>query len=367
MPLPRVQIIILNWNGYRDTVGCLASVFALDYSNFRVVVCDNGSSDGSLERIREWAEAGEIVTAREGSHTLPSIPVRRAPVPYVEYDRSLAERGGSEGDDAPLVLIRTGGNLGFAGGNNVGLRYSLARGDSDYVWLLNNDTVVDAGALRELVAVATSDPRLAAVGGTLLEYDQPDVVQDVAGANFSRWHGMITRIGHEKSARAPRPVPERLDYISGGCMLVRASILPAIGLLDERFFIYGEDTDWCLRMQAARYAIAYAPGANIWHKNGGSSASGGPFQTFHNTRCPLLLIHKYQPARLPVAFGYSLYRCLLPKIVRRQGPALRAVLRAYVDVARFIMAHRVPAIRRSSPVVAFESAELALPEAASER
>jgi GT2 family glycosyltransferase len=367
MSLPRVQIVILNWNGFQDTIGCLASVFALDYPDFRVVVCDNGSSDGSLGRIREWADRGESVTTGEVDCGLPSIPVSRDPIRYIEYDRVSAERGGNAGNDAPLVLIRTGGNLGFTGGNNVGLRYVLARGHAGYVWLLNNDTIVDPGALRELVAVATSDSRLAAVGGTLLEYDQPDVIQDIGGANFSHWHGMITRIGHGRSARAPRPVPERLDYISGGCMLVRTSVLPTIGLLDERFFIYGEDTDWCLRMRAAGFALAYAPGANIWHKSGGSSALGGPFQTFHNTRCPLLLIHKYQPARLPVAFAYSLYRCLLPKIVRRQGTAFRAVLRAYIDVARFIAAHSGAVIPRSTATAAFESSGVVVPEVASDR
>jgi GT2 family glycosyltransferase len=341
MSLPRVQIVILNWNGFRDTIGCLASVFALDYPDFRVVVCDNGSSDGSLERIREWADRGETVTTQAGSHGLPSLPVRGAPIRYVEYDRAQAEHGGREGDDTPLVLIRTGGNLGFAGGNNVGLRYTSARGDSDYVWLLNNDTVVDRSALRELVQMAEAEPHCGAVGGTMFELREPERVQEMGGGTVSRWHGMVRVTGRGLPANAPRPERPRLDYVSGGCVLLRRELLTRVGLLDERFFLYAEDVDWGIRMRESGYTLGYAPRAHIWHKGSGAFERASPTNDYHNVRGSLLLIQKHYPARLPVALAYSVYRCLAPKLPRREWKRFAAVARSYRDVARELFASGV--------------------------
>jgi GT2 family glycosyltransferase len=338
MPLPRVQIIILNWNGYRDTVGCLASVFALDYPDFRVVVCDNGSTDGSLDRIREWANGGELVTTAGDDHAMPSVAMARASIPFLEYDRPTAERGGQTGEDAPLVLIHTGGNLGFARGNNVGLRYLLARGEAEYVWLLNNDTVVAPSALRELVQCAAASPACGAVGGTLFELDSPECVQEMGGGAASAWHGMVRVTGRGRAASAPRPQQLSLDYVSGGCVLVPRIVLTEIGLLDERFFLYAEDVDWGIRMREAGYSLLYAPAAHVWHKGSGAFKRASPNNDYHNVRGALLLIQKHHPARLPVALAYSICRSLLPKLPRRQWARFAAVARAYRDVARFLVA-----------------------------
>ena len=149
--MPRVYIVLLNWNGWGDTIECLESLFRLRYPDYRVVVCDNGSEDGSIDRIRDWAE-GRLdvwVPPRVEARSLSTPPVEK-PIPYSEYGQA-AEAGGRSGVDAPLVLIRTGGNLGFAGGTNVGLRYGLAKGDLDYAWILNNDTVSRSDALGHLV------------------------------------------------------------------------------------------------------------------------------------------------------------------------------------------------------------------------
>lgn len=333
MSLPRVQILILNWNGFRDTIPCLASVFALDYPDFRVVVCDNGSTDGSIDRIREWAEDGYLLRGTDDA-SLPRDRAGRQAIPLVEYGRATAEQGGAADVSAPLTVIRNGDNLGFAAGNNVGLRYLLARGDADYVWLLNNDTRVAASALRELVRRAEAEPSCAVMGGTMLELDEPERVQELGGATVSHWHGMVRVCGRGLPASAPRVESPSLDYVSGGCALVRLSALEDVGLLDERFFLYGEDVDWGLRMKEAQYDVCYAPGAQVWHKGGGSSAHGSPHHDYHNVRGALLLIKKHHPARLPAAFAISLVRCLLPKLPRRQWARLAAVAQAYRDVAR---------------------------------
>lgn len=312
----RVQILLLNWNGWRDTIDCLRSVYELAYPNFGLVVCDNGSGDGSLDRIREWAEH-------------PSRHPRIGTV--VQIDRQGAETGSPTAD---LVLIQTGDNLGFAGGNNVGLRYLLRRDECEYIWLLNNDTVVAPDTLDVLVAHADRDPVMGAVGGTLL-MQQPDVVQDAGGLSSS-WHGMSRAIGAGQRARDLPAEPARLDYVSGGCLLVRVAAVRQIGLLDERFFMYSEDADWGIRLRRAGFRLAVSLQARVWHKGGGSVKYHTPRHDYYVTRSALLFMHKHYPRRLPIAFIYSLYRCLLPKIVRLQWRRFLAVLHAYRDVIEHV-------------------------------
>jgi GT2 family glycosyltransferase len=335
---PHVGVLVLNWNGAADTIACLRSVFALDYPSFGVVVCDNASSDDSLDTIRQWAEHDAAVAsiARVRAERSGGAPRRFDRVAL--YDRASAEAGGQDDDaNVPVILIQTGNNLGFAGGNNVGLRYFLSRRDVDYVWLLNNDTVVAPSALRELVSCAEADPRGAAVGGTLLELSEPDRVQEMGGATVSQWHGMVSVVGNGLPATATRPSQPMLDYISGGCLLVRRDVVERIGLLDERFFLYGEDVDWGLRMRDAGYSLLYAPQAHVWHKGSGSVKRGSASRAnhdYHNVRGALLLVHKRHPKRLPIAILWTAYRCALRRVVRLEWHRLNAIGRAYRDVLK---------------------------------
>ena len=147
-----VYIVLVNWNGWRDTIECLESVFRLDYPDFMVVGCDNASGDDSLAQIKSWAAGTLVIRAKNPALAELVEPAIPKPVEWVEYDRPTAEAGGSPDNDARLVLIRTGGNLGFAGGNNVGIRFALAHDDCTHVWLLNNDTVAPPDSLSHLVA-----------------------------------------------------------------------------------------------------------------------------------------------------------------------------------------------------------------------
>ena len=187
--MSRVYIILVNWNGWRDTLECLESVFRNNYHSFRVVVCDNDSQDGSLGYIKAWADnkLDSFVPPASKLSYLSWPPVAK-PVAYAEYSREEAERGGDFDDDTPLTLIRNGGNLGFAGGNNVGLRYALARGDFEYVWLLNNDTVVDPGALTRLVERMEQQPSVGMCGSTIRLYHDP-------GKDTSAWGAATTVVG----------------------------------------------------------------------------------------------------------------------------------------------------------------------------
>lgn len=331
--LPRVHVLLLNWNGWRDTTECLESVFGSDYPDLRVIVCDNESTDDSLDRIREWAE-GRLRPEVGG----PPDAARRAraePVRYVEYSRNEALRGGTPGGDARLILLRTGGNIGFAGGNNVGLRYLLARNEPGYVWVLNNDVVVAPDALRWLVEAAEADPGLGPVGCTLMQYHQPDRLERFAGARVRRWSGMAlpAQFGGARREEAD-PTRLEIDFIAGTAVLTRISTLATVGLIDERYFIYLEDVDWSFRMKQAGLRLGCEPRAVIWHKGGGAMVHRSPRHDYHVVKSSLLFVHRFEPRWLSAAVLYWLWRALLPKLVRRQWVRASAVLRAYRDFVR---------------------------------
>jgi len=336
--LPRVYVLLVNYNGWRDTLECLESVFRLDYPDVRAIVCDNGSTDGSIERIQAWAMGMQPLPP-------PRVPVPQhaknapidKPIPYVLVERAQAEAGMSSDADAQLVLVRLRENLGFPGGNNVGLRYLQARGESGLVWILNNDTVVESSALRELVARLQADRELGAIGATVFWYDRPDRIQVAGGGRLSLWSGFTTIT---PSRVAAGPDTSRFDFISGACMLMPLDVVRRIGLLDERYFMYSEEVDWCLRLRRAGLRLGYAPQARVWHKGERSVRRNTERRDYHTVRSALLLIHKFEPLRLPVAVAWSVSRCLIPKLVRRQWRRARPVMTAYHDVFSAVSAGR---------------------------
>ena len=343
---PAVTIIVLNWHGWADTIECLESVFRQDYPNYRVVVCDNASRDGSFEKIRAWA-AGDLPVDGPGDHPLARLQTPPVPKPIrvAAFDAPPAE--GADASDAPLVLIRTGGNLGFAGGNNVGIRFARREPGTKYIWLLNNDTVVDAAALSRMVEEAERDPQVAMVGSKLMDYERPGEIQTIGGGRVTRWRGLTYPIGAGEQDEGQWEERFDPDYITGASLLARAEAIDEIGEMDESYFLYSEEVDWCLRARRRRFALRYSPGSVVWHKGGRSVGYGSSLHDYHTVRSMLLLVRNFYPHLLPITFVYSLGRCLAPKIVRLQYDRFRAVLRAYRDF--FAESTRRDAWRTPSP------------------
>ena len=190
-------VIVLNWNGWKDTIECLESVFRLDCKDFRVIVCDNASTDGSLERLKEWARGeiqfGEIQSGavNPGLCHLSNPPVLK-PIPYIQLTREEAESCDGVGS-APLVLIEAGANLGYAGGNNVGLRYALGDATAEFFWLLNNDTVADPGALAEMILFMRQHPNVGLCGSLNLSYFEPQRTLLRGGGRYNRWTARVSK------------------------------------------------------------------------------------------------------------------------------------------------------------------------------
>lgn len=242
---PKVACLVLNWNGWQDTLACLKGLSQIYYPGLTTIVIDNGSTDGSPAKI---------------SSSYPNIKI-----------------------------MKSGGNIGFAAGNNVGIRQAIADG-FDYVWLLNNDTVPEKESLNELVRKAESDHRLGAVGSILYYESHPSRVQAWGGGRVWSAFGYST---HAVSAK-----PDAwFDYLTAASLLVRTEAFQQAGLLDESFFLYWEDTEFGFRLRRYNWRLGVASGAKILHKENGSTAGSGGVRARYFTISGILFLSKV--ARFP--------------------------------------------------------------------
>jgi hypothetical protein len=246
MAAPTVAVVILNTNRREDTLACLASLRQSCYSDARLMVLDNASTDGSPEAIR-------------------------AQFPEVQ-------------------LLPLTDNRGYAGNNNIGIRAALEQG-ADWVLVLNEDTLLDPDCLSALVQQGESDPRIGIVGPLVYHANEPGVIQS-AGGRLGR-HWLAEHIGQNETDTGQFSTPCDVEWISGCAIMLRRALLEQIGLLDERFFYYWEETEWCLRASRAGWRIVHVPAAKLWHKGVQRDYQPGPSVTYYGTRNQFLLLSKH--------------------------------------------------------------------------
>ncbi|MGB7264637.1 MAG: glycosyltransferase family 2 protein [Terracidiphilus sp.] len=334
----KIYIIIVNWNDWQSTIECLESVFRLDYDHARIIVCDNASSDGSLERIADWARGSLAAGCAnpELSHlTSPPCP---KPIPFlrIDPDGQIPPTSGER-----LFLVQTGGNLFYAGGNNVGLRLALTVGDLEFAWLLNNDTVVDPEALSPLIERMEQRKDAGICGSTLLYYHQPKLVQAMGGSIYNRWtaRGGHIGVGNEWNNRPDQiSVEAQTKYVVGASMFVRRNFLEEIGLINEAYSIYFEEIDWAMRAQG-RYSLVYAPKSIVYHKEGGIIGSSvdrskrSAKSDYYAAKSSMKFTRKYFPVACPSVAAVLLVRSLF-RLWSRNLPAMKAILCGLRDSLR---------------------------------
>ena len=289
---PKVAIIILNWNGWKDTVECLESVFRIDYPNYQVIVVDNGSNDDSVEKIKAWAEGRQEVPTPEPTHPLYHLshPPVQKPIPYIEYDRKTAEVGAMPKKEKllynklpkkiphPMILIQTGDNLGFAGGNNVGIRYAL-RKDFKYIFLLNNDMVLNSDGLKDVIDFCERDENIGVIGGKIFYYDYPNIIWNACGRIRFLWK--VKYYGSNSKDKEELNRSKKVTFISGAMMLIRRPVFERVGLLPEVYFFGAEDLEFSKRTEKNKFKMYYIPSFIAWHKVGNSKGKIG-FEFLYN-------------------------------------------------------------------------------------
>lgn len=244
-PTPRIAVVVLTWNQRDVTLECLESLTRQRYPHAELIVVDNCSLDGTPAAVRAAYPA--------------------------------------------VTVIEMGDNLGFVGGNNAGLEHAL-RGDADYIMLLNNDTVVAEDMLEILVDVMEADPTIGISGPKMYYFDQPDIIW--SAGNRVNWRtGESLRLQAEELDQAGSQLRE-VDYITGCGICLRREVIEQIGLLDSRFFIYYEETDWCNRALRSGWRTVYVPDAKLWHKVSAAMGTTSPATDYYMTRNALLFLAK---------------------------------------------------------------------------
>ncbi|MAF20806.1 MAG: glycosyl transferase [Parcubacteria group bacterium] len=264
---PKVFIIILNWNNWPDLQECLESLKDNDYPNYQIVIVDNGS---------------------EQKPELPNLDIK------IIYNKE---------------------NLGFSGGNNIGIRYALEQ-KTDYVLLLNNDTIVSKDFLSKLIKAGEGNKEFGILGPKIYFYEDKNRIWS-AGGKINWLYNKGTMRGHDQidqgqydspviSAKISQRRPasgmggpasgwQETEYMTGCCLLIKRQVIETIGLMPEEYFLYYEDTDWSLKAKQAGFKCIFVPGAKIWHKISRSALAESSSYIYYHIRNGLILAKKYAP------------------------------------------------------------------------
>ncbi|MBE2199059.1 MAG: glycosyltransferase family 2 protein [Anaerolinea sp.] len=255
----KVITIILNTNRRQDTLACLASLSESSYPDQQIIVLDNASTDGSVEAIR---------------HQFPEVQV---------------------------VALRE--NKGYAGNNNVGIQLAMEQG-AEWVFVLNEDTVLHPDCLSLMVQAAVQDPQIGVVGPMVYHYNEPKAIQSAGGRLDRFWQS--THIGENETDNGQFSSPRQVDWISGCAILVKREVIAQLGALDERFFYYWEETEWCLRARRAGWRVLHVPQALLWHKGVQRDYAPSPNVTYYQTRNRLLALQKHHAP--PLVWVYTWFQ-----------------------------------------------------------
>ena len=279
MKYPKVSIIVLNWNGWKDTIECLESLYNITYPNYEVIVVDNRSDNKSVEKIREWAEGKITVSSNFFKYNQNNKPIKCLEFFEQELLQSISikkkSKFNSVSPNKKLLVIKNEQNYGFAEGNNVAMRWILKENLSEYIFLLNNDTVVEKSFLEELINVSENNDDIVITGPLVFFYDfygQKDRVASFGG-KLNSITGNVTHLYHGKKYNKNIPKISYVNFIEGSAMLIKCSKLSRKDLMNKKYFLYMEDVDFCYRFYKNNMLLAVTSMSKIWHKVSASNVS----------------------------------------------------------------------------------------------
>ena len=289
MAHPFVITIILNTNRRDDTLACLASLAQSNYPNLKNVVLDNASTDGSVEAIQQQSPTTQI------------IPLEH--------------------------------NLGYAGNNNVGIKAALAMG-ADWVFVLNEDTLLAPDCISQLVALGEDDGTIGVLGPLVYHADEPAVIQSAGGMVTPQWDAIHLGMNEDDHGQFQQPVD--VSYISGCGILVRRKAIEKSGMIDARYFYYWEETEWCIRLHRAGWRVVNVPAAKMWHKGVQREYNPKPSVVYYAVRNRFATMRKHHASLSQWASALSQTgRTLISYTVRPKWQAKRefrdAMWRGLVD------------------------------------
>lgn len=342
----KIYIVILNYNNWKDTILCVESVLKSEFKDFQLIVVDNNSTDDSMGYFIKWADGSFPIMINETDElkNLYYPPIQK-PVSYLFYDLrktkldSILKDGN---DNKSVVFIQTGYNGGFAYGNNIGIKYVLSRDDFDYIWILNNDTIIRKDTLTKLLEKAEYykkiGKKVGIIGSKLFYYSNPRTLNTVGGI-YNKWFGVSKHLGvleEDKGQYDCEDVLKKIDYISGASMFVSKEFIKDVGLMCEDYFLYYEELDWILRGKKKGWDMGYSWASSVYHKEGasiGSNVDGkkkSELADYCFFRNRILFTKKFYPKYLiTVYFGFII--TIFNRIIRGQYKRIGLIWKALIN------------------------------------
>ncbi|MEN3012042.1 glycosyltransferase family 2 protein [Dictyoglomus thermophilum] len=320
----KVYIIIIHYKGLEDTFSLLDNLLSLDYQDFQVILVNNNPEENLFGNLKSFiiTRGWNLLTEQvEDNYITLSIDKFKYPV----------------------VLINQERNLGYAGGVNTGIRYTLKYNDFSYLWILNNDLILAPDSLRELINFAeklkSEGKRVGIIGSKLLYYHSPQILQGVGG-KYNKYFALTKHIGgfEEDKGQYDRENIE-IDYVIGASMFVPKEFIEDVGLMDERYFLYFEDVDWSERARRKGYVITCCYKSKVYHKEGasiGSSSKGekkSELADYYGIRNRIVFTKKFYPQYLFTVY-LSLLGVILNRVKRRQFNRIKLVFEAIKDIPK---------------------------------
>jgi GT2 family glycosyltransferase len=326
-----VSIIILNWNGWKDTLECLESLSKIKYRHFNTIIVDNGSEDNSVKEINNYLRS----ETTQFPGTDPLILNYQNTVPPLDPKIPIPR----------FVIIQTGKNYGYTRGNNIGIEFACKQFKPDYVLLLNNDTIVDPEFLGELINVGDSNQKIGFVGPKIYFHNNGDESRKIqyVGGRQNMWRFEPQPIGYGEEDMGQYDENQMVDYVSGACILAKTSMLTDIGLLDDEFFSYREENDWCKTGYEHGWQTYLAYRARIWHKAQGSTKKKvqQPFILYYMTKNRFLFMKKHGSVAQLITFLLFFflfdfwYRILASLLYHQQPELVKCFLKAVADGVKY--------------------------------
>lgn len=298
---PNVYIILLNYNSWQDTNSCVDSLLKMDTNNFRIVICDNASTNDSLNKIHDKLIELSINNGIEYT--------------YCENDtrmKCLRYLYGSDSIKTKITLINNNENKGFSSGNNIGIRFSLSDCECQYIWLLNNDTEVHPHALTALLKIFSENTELMMSSSVCCEFNQHEKIQCIGG-HINPWTFKTKAIGQGTLYRDIDQVDlSSLSILAGPSVMIRSKFFRESHFyLDERYAFYFEEADLAKRILNYGYKMSPCLNSVVYHRGGHStSIKGQKFTMYHFIRSKVLFTLKFYPIRIPIVIIYTLAQVL---------------------------------------------------------
>lgn len=287
---PKISIIILNWNGWKDTIECLESLYQIDYKNYDIIVLDNGSNDNSIEMIRAYCKSDIPVQSNFFNYSQENKPIS-----ILEYVKDEAEASGNPLKEKifsnllptrKLRLILAEKNYGFAEGNNIAVRYACKAIDPDYILILNNDTVVDKKFLVNLAFTAKCNEHNGIISPKVLYYDSPLKIQSM-GFRIIWYFGLVCPLRHNAIEEI-----KKIDFVSGCAMLIKNDKDLTLSLFNPKYFVYWEDVELCERVRRLGYGIMLSINSKVWHKVS-TNKEPSSFKEYYGGRNLMIFMKEY--------------------------------------------------------------------------